>query len=180
MTEPDAQPAQPGYGGEARAAVLTVLALVLTAGPVGLLWATVAPPVQAVVTADGATRLAEPTGDGFIAVDGVFLALVALAGLVSGVVAWRVAGRTPRLGVVLGLAVGGLLAAELARRTGQLVGADAAQAAVDAGREGVVALPIRLRAEAARAGWPATALTVHLLQQLVSAPEVSAPEVSSG
>lgn len=173
MTEPAAPDALPGYGQEARAGVLTVVGLVLLAGPVGLLWAAVAPPVEAVVSADGATALAEPTRDGFIAVDGVFLALVVLAGLVSGVVAWHAAGRTPRPGVVIGLAVGGLLAAELARRTGQLVDAGAAQAAVDAGREGVVALPIRLRAEAARAGWPATAVTAHLLLQLLSTPRLS-------
>lgn len=169
-----------GYRREALAAVLTVVGLVLLGAPVGLLWARLAPPVEVVAGAGGSTRLADPTRDSFIAVDGAFLVLVLLAGLVSGALAWRV-GRRHGLGVVLGLAVGGLLAAEVARRTGELVDAGQAQARLDEGYQGLLTLPVRLRSSSARAGWPVAALAAHMVLSLFSTPaRAIGDEVSSG
>lgn len=168
----------PGWGSEGLAGVLTAVGVVLLGAPVGLLWAAVAPRVQVVVAEGGATRLADPANDGFIAVDGFFLGLVVLAGLVCGVLAGRL-GRRHGPGVVVGLAVGGLLAAEIARRTGELVDAGQAQAVVDAGRAGLVELSVRLRAESARVGWPVAALAAHMVGTLFSSRQQAEP-LSSG
>jgi hypothetical protein len=171
--------APPGWGGESLAAILTVITLVLLGGPLGLLWAAVAPRVRVEVSQDGGTQLADPTSDGFIAVDGCFLVLAVLAGVLTGVLAWRV-GRRYGPGVVVGLVVGGLLAAEVARQTGELVDAGQAQAVVDAGRAGVVELSVRLRAESARVGWPVAALAAHMVLTLFAGRSGQRPAVSSG
>jgi hypothetical protein len=170
----------PSWGQESRAAVLTAVGVVLFGAPLGLLWAAVTPPVEVVVGEGGSTRLAEPTRDAFIAVDGFFLGLVLLAGLLSGVVAWRF-GRRYGPGVVVGLVIGGLLAAEAARLTGELVDVGEAQASVEAGFQGLLALPVRLRAESARAAWPVAALAAHMVLTLMTVPATSRRTgVSSG
>lgn len=187
MTAPDVLPpasgsgSEGGEGGEARAGVLTVVAMVLVGAPVGLLWAAVAPRVEVVVAADGGTMLASPDNDGFFAVDAAFLALALVAGVLCGAVAFWL-GRAHGPGVVVGLAVGGLLAAEVARRTGELVDAGEAQAVLDAGQAGVVELSVRLRAEAARLAWPVGALAAHLVGTLFTgAPRPAARhQLSSG
>jgi hypothetical protein len=169
VSAPDVLPTRPLSGpvGEAVAAVLTAVGCVLLGAPVGLVWAAVTPRVE-IVLADGRADLADPTTSSFIAADGIFLALVAAAGLVSGVAAWWW-GRRHGPGCVLGLVVGGLLAAEVARRTGELIGLDEARAAVQSGREGVVELAVRLRSMQARAGWPVAALAALLLLTLLDA-----------
>lgn len=160
VVRPDADSRR--HGRESLAAVLTVVGLVLLGAPLGLLWAELAPPVEVVAGAGGSTELADPTRDSFIAVDGAFLVLVLLVGLVTGALAWRL-GRRHGLGVVVGLAVGGLLAAEVARRTGQLVDAGRAQARIDEGYQGLLTLPVQLRSPSARAGWPVAALAAHMV-----------------
>jgi hypothetical protein len=168
----------PSFGSEGFVAIVTVVGVVLLGAPLGLLWAAVAPPVEVVVAAGGATMLADPTNDGFIAVDGFFLGLAVLAGALCGAVAWRV-GRRHGLGVVVGLVIGGLLAAEVARLTGELVDEGQARAVVEAGREGVVELSVQLRAESARTGWPVAALAAHMVLTLFSSRH-RADELSSG
>jgi hypothetical protein len=150
---------------EARVAALTGLGCVLLAAPVGLLWAAVAPRVD-VVLAEGGTTLAEPSPSAFIAADALFLGLVGVVGLVCGVAAWLLACQHGP-GAVLGLAAGGLIAAEVARRTGELVDAGQALAAAEAGRQGVVELSVRLRSAQALVGWPVAALAAHLVLTLV-------------
>lgn len=154
-----------GLRGDACAGLLAVLGCVLLGAPIGLLWAGVTPRVEVIVAAGGATSLADPTTSQFIAADGYFLVLVILAGGLTGVLGWLFA-RRHGPGVVLGLVVGGLLAAEVARRTGQLVDAGVAQSAVQAGRDGVVELSVRLRSDQARAGWPVAALAAHMVLTL--------------
>lgn len=144
-----------------------MLGCVLLAAPVGLLWAAVSPRVEVVVAAGGATSLTDPTPSAFIASDALFLLLAVLAGLLSGGVASRL-GRRHGPAVTLGLVVGGLLAAEAARRTGELVDLGQAQAAVEAARAGAVDLSVRLRSEPARVAWPVAALAVHLVRTLTS------------
>lgn len=149
-----------GPRAELAALLATVVGCVLLAAPVGLLWAAVSPRVEITVQA-GSIGLADPTTPDFIATDGIFLALVAAAGVVSGVLALLL-GRRHGLGCVVGLAVGGLLAAEVVRRTGFLVGLEEAQEFVAAGADGSVTLTTRLRALPALAGWPIGALLVHM------------------
>jgi hypothetical protein len=138
---------------------------VLLGAPVGLLWAAVTPRVEVVVAAGGQVRLSDPVAQQYIAADGWFLGLALLAGLLCGLLAWAL-GRRHGPGVVLGLVIGGLLAAEVARRTGELVDAGVARSAVEAGRAGAVDLAVQLRSEQARVGWPVAALAAHLVLTL--------------
>jgi hypothetical protein len=162
----------PRLAADVLAFALTGLGCVLLGAPVGLLWAAVAPRVD-VVVADGGTTLAEPSPSGFIAADVLFLALVVAAGLLCGVAAWALAGQHGP-GAVVGLAVGGLLAAEVARRSGQLVDAGQALAAAEAGQQGVVELSVRLRSAQALVGWPVAALAAHLVLTLLESREGAA------
>lgn len=150
---------------EAGAGLLTVLGCVLLGAPVGLLWAAVTPRVEVTVAASGTPSLVDPATAQFIAADGLFLALALGAGLVCGAIAWALS-RRHGPGVVLGLVIGGLLAAEVARRSGELVDAGEALSAVQAGREGIVELAVKLRSEQARIAWPVAALAAHMVLTL--------------
>ena len=152
---------------EAVAAVLTAVGCLLLAAPLGLLWAGVSPRVEVLVAAPGDVSLTDPTTSGFIAADGAFFGLLLLAGVATGVAGFLL-GRRHGPGVVVGLVLGGLLGAEVARRTGQLVGAEEARSAVEAGREGLVELAVRLRARSAQVGWAVAALATHMVATLLS------------
>ena len=152
-------------GEEVRAGLIAAVVPLLVAAPVGLLWAAVAPRVDVVVSGDR-VDLAESGSTAFIAGDGFFLLAVALAGVVSGLVAWRLA-RQPGPGVVLGLALGGLAAAYVAMVVGQQVGSDAVQAAIDGGLQGALEINLRLRAREALVGWPVGALVAFVGASLV-------------
>jgi hypothetical protein len=158
----------PGPAGEAAAALVTALGCVLLGAPVGLLWAAVTPRVEAVL-ADGGVQVVSTTSQEFIAADGWFLGLVAVAGLVAGGLV-AVFGRRYGLGSAVGLAAGGLLGAEVARRTGQLVGSEQLRDLLVAGDDGAAAVPLRLRSVQALAAWPVVALVVHMLTAIWSHP----------
>lgn len=155
---PPAGPAgtPPALGTDVRAAVATVVGLVLLGAPVGLVWALVAPKTAVVITASDVV-LPNPDRSAFIAADAVFLAIVFTVGLITGALAWLL-GRRHGPALVVGLAVGGLLAAYVASRTGALVNEGDARDIVEAGRTGAVDLAVRLRATEAVLGWPVAAL----------------------
>lgn len=142
---------------DATAGLTAAVGCVLLGAPVGLLWSAVTPRVEVAVTAAG-PELIDSGTTAFIAADGFFLALVVLAGVLTGLATWRGRGRRGGAGLVLGLLLGGLLAAEVARRTGELVGVEAAREAVTAGRQGVLELAVELRSLPALVGWPVGAL----------------------
>ena len=148
--------ATPDLATDARAGAAAAVALVLLGAPVGLLWALVAPKVSVVITG---TDIVFPNPDrsAFIAADGAFLAIVFTVGLVTGALAWLL-GRRHGPALVLGLAVGGLLAAYVASRTGALLNESEARDLVEAGRSGAADLAVRLRATEAVLGWPVAAL----------------------
>ena len=150
---------------EVRAGLVAAVVTLLVAAPVGLLWAALAPRVDVVVSG---TRvdLADSGSSAFIAADGSFLLAVALAGVVGGLLSWRLT-RRPGPGVVLGLALGGLAAAYVAMVVGQQVGYDAVQTAVDGGVQGALELNLRLRAREALVGWPVGALVAFVLAALL-------------
>lgn len=163
MTPSDAAPG-PAIGSwrdELLAGLLTVVALVLLGAPVGVLWAAVSPRVDVALRASGPGLVMPENGD-FIGADGLFLVLVLAAGTLCGVGAWLLARRTargPGPGIVLGLAVGGLLAAWVASRTGAQIGREEFLAALeDTGRRGTVQASIKLRVVEALVGWPVGAL----------------------
>jgi hypothetical protein len=158
----------PSLAQEAVAAVVTAVGCVLLGAPVGLLWAAVTPRAQVVAAGDG-VRMADPFGSTFIASDAYFLAAVLVAGTATGLLAFRL-GRRFALGSVLGLAVGGLLAAEVARRTGPMVGLEEARAVLRGGVDGTVEVVGRVRATSALAVWPLAGLLAHMSATALTAP----------
>ena len=147
--------ARPTPRSDALAGLVAATVCVLLGAPVGLLWAAVAPKVV-VEVAGTAVKLASDAST-FIAGDGWFLGVVSAAGLLTGLAAWAL-GRRHGPGVVVGLTVGGLLAAYVAARTGELVDEGSARAAVEAGRMGGLELSLVLRSTEAIVGWPVGAL----------------------
>lgn len=141
------------------AGLLTVAVTVLVAAPVGLLWAAVAPRVVVVIS--GADVDVLDTGDSFIAVDGYYLAAVLVAGVVGGAFAWWLAAPHGPA-VVVGLTVGGLLAAWVAMTVGGLVDHTPVQELLAAGVQGRRELAVQLRATSALLGWPTASLLTYL------------------
>jgi hypothetical protein len=155
----------PTLAEDVRAGLLTAAVTVLLGAPVGLLWAALAPRVDVVISGED-VQLADPSSSAFIAGDGAFLLAVLLAGVIGGLVAWRL-GREHGPAVVAGLTVGGLLAAYVAMRVGQQVGLEDVERAVSAGRQGALELTLRLRAQEALVGWPVGALLAYVGATLV-------------
>lgn len=137
------------------AGLVTAVSCVLLGAPVGLLWAAVAPKVTVDVAGSAVSLVSDAST--FIAGDAWFLGVVFAAGALTGVLGWAI-GRRYGPGVVLGLSAGGLLAAYVAARTGQLVDEGAARQAVEAGRMGGLELSLVLRSTEAMLGWPIGAL----------------------
>lgn len=150
---------------DAKAALLTLVVTVLLGAPLGLLWAGIAPHVDVVVMGQQA-NLTEAYTDGFIAADAYFLAAVALAGVVGGLIAYRL-GSAHGPVVVLALTVGGLVAAFLAMRVGEQIGLEALRDAVRTGSQGRFELNLELKAREALVGWPLGSLLAYLLASLV-------------
>jgi hypothetical protein len=156
--------------------VLTVVVTVLVGAPVGLLWAALAPRVEVEVTGTDVEVLAS-SRDGFIAVDAWFFAAVLVAGLVGGVLAWRL-GAAHGPAVVLGLVVGGLAAAWIAARVGGEVDRLTAQQLLESGVQGRRQIAVQLRSTSALLGWPLASLLAFLALSLMHRP--ARPEISSG
>lgn len=150
---------------DARAGVLAAVVTVLAGAPVGLLWAALAPRVDVVIAGEN-VQLVMPGSSAFIAADGFYLAAVTVAGLVGGVLAWRLASAHGPA-VVVGLTLGGLVAAYVAMVVGQQVGLAEVQEAARTGRQGAIELSLRLRAREALVGWPVGALVGYVAASLL-------------
>ena len=143
--------------------LVVALGLVLLGAPLGLLWAAIAPRPDVVIAAGNLDFVDRETKD-FIAADGLLFLLLVALGVLAGSLAWRYGRRRP-FGVLLGLTVGGALAGLVAAQAGMLTDdRAAAAAAVAAGtlRE----LPLRLQAHAVLLGCPAAAVLVFALLAL--------------
>lgn len=158
------EPVSPPLRLDLLAAAVTLAATVLAGAPLGLLWGALAPRAEAVL-AGGQYLRADPSSDAYIAGDGYFLAACLVAGTVTGLVAWRL-GRAHGPAVVCALAAGGLLAAYVTMRVGEVVGVDALLEAVTRSQERVE-LGLQLGAVVALAAWPAAALIAYVAASAV-------------
>lgn len=136
--------------------LLTAAVVVLLGAPTGLLWSALAPHAR-VVVAGGEGFIADAQTEVFIAGDGWFVGITLLAGILTGVLGW-LAARGSGPFVVVGLAVGGALAALVASRVGLRVGQDALLAAVRGGADGDYVGNVALQAKAAIVVWPLGAM----------------------
>lgn len=99
-----------------------VAGLVLLGAPVAFLWAAVAP-TAVVLRTDTGPSPAAPESNQMFAVDGWFVVVTVVVGLVLGAVAWTLLRRRGPA-VPVGLAAGGLLAAFVASEVGKLIVVD--------------------------------------------------------
>ena len=170
--------AAPPWPHDVAAGLLTVAVTVLAGVPVGLLWASLAPRITVVVERS-AVDVVDTYGDGFIAVDGYYLAAVLLAGSVGGLLAWRL-GAAHGPAVVVGLTTGGLAAAWVAMLVGEWADGTPLQDLVAAGVRGRHELAVQLRSTSALLGWPIASLLTHLLLTLRSAETDGRPPSRDG
>lgn len=153
-----------------RAALVGVLLLLLGA-PAGLVWGWLAPTFPVSFSAAGPS--VEDFDDRvFFAVDGRFLVVAMLAGIVSGFAAWRIGrGRGPAVAVAL--AGGSLLAARVAQVVGERVVRDAQlrDFCARTARDGLCAFydgTPELRSPGVVVGWAVAALITFAITTLVT------------
>lgn len=158
------EPQPPPLRDDIRAGLITFFVTILAGAPVGLLWSLLAPRVEAIVVGKD-VNLVEAYADGFIAADAYFLAAVFVAGLVGGVLAWRL-GSAHGPVVVLALAAGGILAAYVAMTVGHELGASALREALQRRDGKVFELPVKLQAQEAMIGWPLASMLAFLTASL--------------
>lgn len=120
---------RPRWQRDAAAFLVLVVTLVLLAAPAGLLWAAVAPRYTVIRKDDGLSFPNIESTKAFIGADGSYVVIVLVMGLLTGLLAWRYA-RQYGPATVLGLAIGGLLAAYIAGRVGLMPGSRSAIAAL--------------------------------------------------
>ena len=133
---------------------------VLLGAPAGLLWSALAPHAHIAISASGAT-FADGATEVFVAGDGWFLGVALVLGLLSGFVTWLVArGSGPY--AVIGLAVGGALAAYVAAKVGRRIGQDELRAAAAAGVPGTYVANVAVQAMQVVLVWPIAALASFL------------------
>lgn len=160
---------------DAAAVAGIVVVSVLLGSPFGLLWSALAPRLTVTVTDQGPQAPDLESTKAFIGADGSYAVVMAVAGVLCGLLAWRFARRSGPW-TVLALVLGGVLAALIAASVGLRPGS---QHAIEALREGS---PVRgqvqlflgrrtgsslsLRAPWAAVAWPVGALVAFLLAAL--------------
>ena len=133
---------------------------VLLGAPVGILWSALAPHARIAISASGAT-FADGATEVFVAGDGWFLGVCAVAGIVTGFLAW-LGGRRSGPYVVVALAIGGLLAAYVGAKVGRRIGQDELRAAASAGTPGTYVANVALQAKQTILVWPIAALAMFV------------------
>ena len=141
--------------------LLVTTALVAVAGSVvGLIWSATSPKLSIRAVAAGS----EATFKSQVAADGRFLLLGALAGVICAVIVLAFGQHGP--GAVVGLAVGGVLAALVANRVGVVAQHDATLSALHSlgishSAHVLDLVGFRVRAQGVLLAWPIAALLVH-------------------
>lgn len=137
-----------------------LLACVVAGALVGVAWEMLTPLPKFQVVGD---RILLPGAEdeSAVAADGWFAACAAVAGLVSGVVVF-VRVREPRIRVLAGLTLGGLLAAVIAWRVGVAIGPDSVRAGAAGVADGeFFSGPLELSALGVLLSWPLTAVITY-------------------
>ena len=115
-----------GLAARIRGPLLALLALAAASAVlglcVGLIWSAVAPRALLVVQSHGAAYVVSDETDAFIVADAWFCLLTAIAGLACGVAGYFAAVRRYGAVAVVGLVLGGLAGAVLARWAGEQQG----------------------------------------------------------
>jgi hypothetical protein len=119
--EPAAPPRRP-WGRTLTVTGLTVVALAVAGGPLGLLWRAVAPAVPVVNAGEGRILIQSPAPEEYVAADGWFALLGFGFGLLAAIVAWMALRRDRGPFLVVGVTLGSLAAALVAWQAGRLVG----------------------------------------------------------
>jgi NAD/NADP transhydrogenase beta subunit len=151
----------PSLQSEVAVGVGTAMIVALLGAPIGLLWAAVAPKVEVVRTSEGLDLVSAETKS-FVGADGWFLVIGLIVGLLCGVLAWQL-GRNRPLATVLGLAVGGVVAALIAWRVGHLVDVPRLSATLKSlpGKP-IIDPTLDLRAKGVVLAWPFAAVAAFL------------------
>lgn len=148
---------------EAGRGALVALLVTICGIALGLLWLWLSPRVP-LVSDGNAVFLKDTEGEEAIGSDGTFALLAAgLGALTAAGVFWR--WRRGGVGVVLGLAAGGILASLVGWRLGVWLGPDRhiAAHALRVGPKVVFDAPLELRAKSALVAWSVAAMLVHLV-----------------
>lgn len=153
-------------------ALLTVVAGIA----LGLLWLWLAPRVP-LVSDDTAVFLNDSEGEEAIGADGTFALLALAFGAVSAALVLLYQ-RRGGIALVVGLAVGGLLASVLAWRLGVFFGPDqdVVAHARAVGKGVVFDAPLDLHAKGALLAWPLAAMIVHLALTAMFGPRDPEPD----
>jgi hypothetical protein len=150
-----------------RSAVVLALGLALAGIPAGVLWRGLAPRADFRITEDGPVAIGSPSSELLAAVDGVFVLIVAAAGLLAGLVAWSLR-RRRGVAAVLALAVGSTATALVAWQVGELLApGPTREQLTEVGA--TVSTGIELGSLPALAVAPFVALLVYVLGVLVNA-----------
>jgi hypothetical protein len=167
-------------------AVGVVVGSVLLGAPAGLLWSAVAPRLRISFGASGPSAADLESTKAFIGADGSYLLVMLAAGVVCGTLAWLFARRSGPW-TVIGLTVGGLLAALVAARVGLVPGSHDAVVALRQGKVGHPPIDLylgrlkgdtpHLRAGWAAVGWPVGALGAFLVGALRRPEDLDASQV---
>ncbi|NLU67602.1 hypothetical protein HCC30_10020 [Streptomyces sp. HNM0574] len=147
---------------EVRDAVGCALGVTLLGIVLGLLWVWLAPRIP-LFTDGQAVYLKDPEGEEAVGADGTFVLLSLALGAVAGGAVF-LARRKGGVGLVLGLACGGLLAAVVGWRLGVMLGpeSDVVAAAKAAGKGNTFEGPLELTAKGALLAMPFGAVLFHL------------------
>ncbi|PWG09321.1 DUF2567 domain-containing protein [Streptomyces sp. V2] len=152
--------------GDLRDGALVAVAVTVLGVVLGLLWLWLAPRVPLVGDqSDGSwvVYLKDSEGEQAIGVDGTFTLLALACGALSalGVFLWRRRGGIP---LVVGLALGGVLASVVAWKLGTWLGptSDVIAHAKSAGKGVTFSAPLKLGAKGALMVWSIAGLLVHL------------------
>ncbi|MEU8589836.1 AAA family ATPase [Streptomyces sp. NPDC048664] len=156
----------PGLKTELRDAAVITVAGIVAGALLGLLWAWLTPHVPLVgelVDKNWVVYLKDTEGEQAIGVDGTFTLLAVGFGVVSAVAVF-LARRKGGVPLVVGLALGGLLASLLAWRLGVWLGPekDVIAHAKAVGKGVTFPAPLKLGTKGALLAWPVSALLVHL------------------